>query len=106
VDGLEKPAGAQISVTVEPGGAATVSVAGDIDIANADALKATVRSVTADMPERLIFDLSELRFIDSAGIAVLLYATECGAPVEVRKPSAAVRRVVELTGLGAVLKIE
>jgi anti-sigma B factor antagonist len=97
---------AQIAVTVDRGGVATVAVSGDVDIANADALKAAVASVAADMPERLVFDLSELRFIDSAGIAVLLFATECGAPVAVLNPSPAVRRIVELTGLTAVLKIE
>lgn len=105
MDELDSRANAQIAVAAGPGGIATVSVSGDVDIANADALKATVASVAAGMPQRLIFDLSELRFIDSAGIAVLLYATECGAPVEVRNPSAAVRRVVELTGMSAVLKI-
>ena len=97
---------AQIAVTVDPGGVATVAVSGDVDIANADALKATVASVIADTPERLVFDLSDLRFIDSAGVAVLLYATEAGTPVGVLNPSPAVRRIVELTGLTAVLKIE
>jgi anti-anti-sigma factor len=97
---------AKIRTAVDPSGVATVSVSGDVDIANADALKAAIVSVTADPPQRLIFDLGDLRFIDSAGIAILLYATECGAPVELLNASPAVRRVVELTGLSAVLKIE
>jgi anti-sigma B factor antagonist len=97
---------AQIEVSVDPGGVATVAVSGDVDIANADALKAAVQSVTARRPQRLIFDLGELRFIDSAGLAVLLYATECGAPVELLNASAAVCRLVELTGLAGLLKIE
>jgi anti-sigma B factor antagonist len=97
---------AHIAVTVDASGVATVAVSGDVDIANADALKAAVESVTAGSPARVIFDLSELRFIDSAGIAVLLYAAESGAPVGLLNPSPAVRRVVELTGLTAVLKIE
>jgi anti-sigma B factor antagonist len=95
-----------MAVSIDPTGVATVAVSGDVDIANADALKATVASVVADAPERLVFDLSDLRFIDSAGIAVLLYATEYGAAVELLNPSPAVRRVVELTGLTAVLKIK
>ena len=106
MDELDGPASAQIAVSVDPAGVATVAVSGDVDIANADALKETVESVIAGVPARLIFDLSDLRFIDSAGIAVLLYATESGTPVEVLNPSAAVRRVVELTGLTAVLKVE
>jgi anti-anti-sigma factor len=107
VDELDsQQAPAHIAVTVNAGGVPTIVVSGDVDIANADALKAAVDSVSAGAPERVIFDLSDLRFIDSAGIAVLLYATERGAPVELLDPSPAVRRVVELTGLTAVLKIE
>jgi anti-sigma B factor antagonist len=97
---------ARIAVSIDPTGVATVAVSGDVDIANADALKATVVSVVADAPERLVFDLSDLRFIDSAGIAVLLHATEYDTAVELLNPSPAVRRVVELTGLTAVLKIK
>lgn len=95
----------QIEASVAPTGVATVALSGDVDMANADAIKAAVDSITGDRPERLVFDLSDLRFIDSAGIAALLYATECGAPVELLNPSPAVRRVVELTGLTEVLKI-
>ena len=97
---------AQFEASVDANGVATVAVSGDVDIANADALKAAVQSVTAARPQRLIFDFGELRFIDSAGLAVLLYATECGAPVELLNASHAVRRLVELTGLAGLLKIE
>jgi anti-anti-sigma factor len=106
VDDDLNSADAQIEISVDPSGVATVAVAGDVDIANADALKAAVQAATTGQPQRLIFDVGELRFIDSAGLAVLLYATECGAPVELLNPSPAVRRLVELTGLSGLLKIE
>jgi anti-anti-sigma factor len=65
-----------------------------------------VASITADRPERLIFDLSGLRFLDSAGIAVLIGAAAMVNAVHLRDPSPIVRRVVEVTGLSDVLLIE
>jgi anti-sigma B factor antagonist len=101
-----RAADAAIKMGSDATGAAVVTVSGDLDISNADALEATVTSITATRPERLIFDLSGLRFIDSAGITVLLGAAAKVKDVRLRKPSPAVRRVVELTGLAEVLPIE
>ena len=101
-----RAADAAIRTGSDPTGTPIVTVSGDLDISNADALDAAVTSITATSPERLIFDLSGLRFIDSAGITVLLGATAKVNDVRIRKPSPAVRRVVELTGLDEVLPIE
>lgn len=99
------PAEAAIHTRSDPTGVPIVTVSGELDISNADALEATVSSITAKRPERLIFDLNGLRFMDSAGIAVLLGAA-AKVNVHLRAPSPAVRRVVELTGLTEVLSIE
>lgn len=101
-----RAADAAIRTGSDPTGTPIVTVSGDLDISNADALDAAVTSITATSPERLIFDLSGLRFIDSAGITVLLGAAAKVNDVRIRKPSPAVRRVVELTGLDEVLPIE
>ena len=100
------PAQAVIQTRSDPTGAPVVRVAGDLDMSNAGELEATVASVAGASPERLIFDLSDLRFMDSAGIAVLLGAVSKVRAVVLRDPSPAVRRVVELTGLTDVLPIE
>jgi anti-anti-sigma factor len=97
---------AAIDTHTDPSGAAIVTVSGDLDISNADALEATVASIVARRPERLVFDLTRLRFMDSAGIAVLLGAAAKVQSVHIRNPTPAVRRVVELTGLTQVLPIE
>lgn len=102
----ERVAQVVIDTTVDPSGAPVISVSGELDISNADSLKAAVSSVTAQRPDRLIFDLSGLRFMDSAGIAVLIGATTEVGTVYLRKPSAIIKRVVELTGLSRVLPIE
>jgi anti-anti-sigma factor len=97
---------AEIDAHTDLSGVPIVTVSGDLDISNADALEATVASIVARRPERLIFDLTRLRFMDSAGIAVLLGAAGKVESVHIRSPTPAVRRVVELTGLSQVLPIE
>ena len=102
--GSDRAAAVAINTRSDADGVPVVSVSGEVDVSNVDVLKASVASVTASQPERIIFDLSDLSYIDSAGIAVLLSAaTECA--VRLRDPSPAVRRVVELTGLTDVLPV-
>jgi anti-sigma B factor antagonist len=102
----ERAAEVVIDTRFDPAGVPIVTVSGDLDISNAGRLERAVASITAERPERLIFDLSGLRFMDSAGIAVLLDAARKVNAVRLRDPSPAVRRVVELTGLTDVLSIE
>jgi len=96
-----------IDTAVDGSGAPIITVSGELDISNAASLQSKVGSIiTAERPARMIFDLSGLRFMDSAGIAVLIGAASKVDVVRLRNPSPIVRRVVELTGLSAVLPIE
>lgn len=95
----DRPAQAAFATSIDATGAPIIAVSGELDMSNAGALQAIVASVAAERPERVIFDLSGVRFIDSAGIAVLLVCGERVPEVHLRKPSQAVRRVIELTGL-------
>lgn len=99
------PAPLSFDVRREGEGAHVVSLAGELDSSNVDTLAAPIAALLAERPERLIFDLGELRFMDSAGIAVLVHAAAEVGPVEVRDPSPIVRRVIEVTGLTNVLRI-
>src|SRR6266566_537739 len=81
----------------DPSGVPIVTVSGELDVSNAAALQAAVASIVAEHPERLIFILSGLRYMDSAGISVLLGAAAEVKAVHLRDPSPVVRRVVELT---------
>jgi anti-sigma B factor antagonist len=89
----------------EPGGP-VIAVSGDLDIASVAQLRSAVDEVAAARPEELTFEMSGLRFMDSAGIAVLLAASGSVPTVRLRNPTKAVRRVIELTGLTEVLKVE
>ena len=102
----DQPAEAVIQTGSDPSGVPVVTVSGELDMSNADALEAAVAAIAAAGPDRLIFDLSGLRFMDSAGIAVLIGASAEVKSVRLRAPSLAVRRVVELSGLSEILPIE
>ena len=105
VDG-ERAAEIVIDTRIDPMGVPIVILSGELDSSNVGSLEATLGSITARQPERLIFDLSGLRFMDSAGIAVLIRAAATVEAVYLRDPSPIVRRVVEVTGLSGVLPIE
>lgn len=95
----------RIAVDRTESGDPLVVVAGDLDMSNAEALGSRVSDVLAEHPERLVFDLGELRFMDSAGIAVLIRALARVGTVEVRSASPAVRRVLEVTGLSEAMAL-
>jgi anti-anti-sigma factor len=87
----------------DPDGEVVIAVlSGEVDMSNASSLNAAVATITATPPSRLTFDLAGLRFIDSAGLAVLVSAA-ARTTVSVRNPSAIVRSVIEATGLSTVL---
>jgi anti-anti-sigma factor len=94
-----------LSTRLDPGGARVVSVAGELDSSNAQMLADTMATLLAERPERVIFELGALRFMDSAGIAVLVRTAADVETVEIRDPSPIVRRVIEVTGLTHVLRI-
>jgi anti-anti-sigma factor len=77
---------------------------GTLDVVSSPAVSAAIGEALAVPAERAIFDLSDLTFMDSSGIAVLLTAAQ-RLRVQVRRPSPIIRQVIELTGLGEALPI-
>jgi anti-sigma B factor antagonist len=79
-----------------------IHVAGELDLAVAEQLREAIeRSESA----HTLIDLSDCRFIDSTGIAVLVHAHQSskseGRLVIVHSPSDQVLRVFQITGLTA-----
>jgi stage II sporulation protein AA (anti-sigma F factor antagonist) len=95
----------QIETHAGSSGTQIVTLRGELDSSNAASLETAVASIAAQHPQRLIFDLSDLGFMDSAGIAVLI-STATKTSVSLRNPSPIIRRVLETTGLTDVLPIE
>lgn len=105
---VEDSGSAPLGVETRPDapGGPVITVSGDLDISSVERLRSAVIELAASHPEELTFDMARLRFMDSAGIAVLLGAASSVPSVRLRNPTVAVRRVIELTGLGEVLKVE
>ena len=85
--------------------AATVlSVRGEVDLATAPALRSAITRVVRTEQELLVIDLMAVTFLSSAGLLVLVEATEAGSP-EVRVVAAGrvTHRPICLTGLDAIL---
>jgi anti-sigma B factor antagonist len=101
-----EPPTVQIDTHLDPTGAQVVVLSGELDTSNAALLQERVESLAPQPAQRLIFDLGGLRFMDSAGIAVLLGAEAKASSVSLRNPSPIIRRVLETTGLSAVFSIE
>jgi anti-anti-sigma factor len=88
-----------------PRGEVTVRLRGEIDLSNAESLWPTIARAVERFPETLAFDLSEVGFMDSSGIALLLRTTHSVKTVQVRNASPMIRRVLELTGLEEIFRI-
>ncbi len=83
-------------------GRCAVEVSGEIDLAVADELKATLDPAMQGN-QLVVVDLSECDFIDSTGIAILVTAqkqlAEQGGRLALCSPADQVRRVLDLSGL-------
>jgi anti-sigma B factor antagonist len=83
-----------------------IRLSGELDSSNAARLETALAAVLSPRPELVVFEMSGLRFMDSAGISVLVKLAAEVETVRIRDPSPIVRRVIEITGLTGVLRIE
>jgi anti-anti-sigma factor len=97
-----------ITVTIQADGATTVvRVTGDIDADTSPALREVVTPLLQQgLPHTVIFDLSDVSFMDSAGLTVLISVTRGGRTVLLRHPSDILTRLIAATGLSDLLPIE
>ncbi len=101
-----EPPTVQIDIHLDPTGAQVVILSGELDSFKRCIASGAGESLPPQPPRRLIFDLTDLRFMDSAGIAVLIGAAAKASNVSLRNPSPIIRRVLEATGLSSVFSIE
>ena len=89
----------------EEDGALVLRLTGDLDVTNAEQVRSAIDAAVSSQTERLIFDLEDLQFMDSSGLAMLVSMTQKVHEVRVRNPSSIVRRLIELTGLADALHV-
>ena len=84
-----------------------VSLHGELDLANAKALEDELIRIEATGVSRIVLDLSELKFIDSTGLAVIVKAHRRAMNgdhvLRLLRPHGEVARAFEVSGLDQVL---
>ena len=88
------------------GGVLTFKVGGQLDVSTEDVLKSTLAEVVdAGDLAKVVIDVSELDFMDSSGLAVLLVVAGEVPRFELHNPTRVVRRVVTIAGLAETLRM-
>jgi anti-sigma B factor antagonist len=87
--------------------APTIIVVGEFDMTGTERFWAHISQAVAARPVSLTIEARGLTFIDSSGLAAMVRAreaaTEAGVGFRVSEPSPPLRRIVEISGLEALL---
>ena len=82
---------------------------GELDIATTPELEQALAEATVDAVAEIVLDLRELTFMDSTGLRALAQANsraeECGIALSIIRGSRQIERVLEISGLGAMLPL-
>jgi anti-anti-sigma factor len=84
-------------------GMPVIRLSGELDMVSVERVRPAVEGALTGEDDRLAFDVRELEFMDSSGIALLVSASRKARQVELRHPTPIVRRLIELTGLTELL---
>jgi anti-sigma B factor antagonist len=91
-------------------GTVTLSLDGEIDLANADELEARLDALVTSTTGDLRVDCNDLEFIDSSGLAALVRARrqlmETGRALVIVRARPALRQVLEVLALDEVFIVE
>jgi anti-sigma B factor antagonist len=89
-------------------GVAVVSIGGEIDLSTAPAFEAAIAGALDDDPPVLVIELSEVRFMASAGLRILAATHEKvskSAQLAIVANNPATSRPIQLTGLDKIMSL-
>lgn len=90
-------------------GRTRVCVEGEVDVSNASELRDALDGALSSGSQEVEIDLSQVPYIDSTGIGVLVgtahRATDKGVGLVVSRPQSNVARVLKLLGVGEELHV-
>jgi anti-sigma B factor antagonist len=95
-----------VVASVVVGDEALLTFRGDLDLASRDVVLAALTAALDEGATKVTVDLEQVPFVDSTGIGTLLEVCRREAALIVRRPVPEVRRVLELTGLEAVITFD
>jgi anti-sigma B factor antagonist len=85
-------------------------LSGELDTISAPELASSLEEVLAQPHARVMLDLNDLSFVDSAGVSVLIKAKQSaetrGRTLVLRRPTEQLERVFALVGLANWLAVE
>jgi anti-sigma B factor antagonist len=91
-------------------GRPTVVIEGEVDLSNAEQVTACLEEAGLEREPAVVVDMSAVAFIDSSGLHAMYRAHErqeaAGMALILRSPSPRVLRLIELTNLDGVLRID
>jgi anti-anti-sigma factor len=95
--------------TREEGELVRIAVAGELDLSSALTFDEEVRRAEERRPETLVIDLSELKFLDSTGLRLIMSAQararKRGYRLAIVEGGDAVKRIFRLAGVNRRLEI-
>ena len=94
----------------QSGATAQLALSGDLDMSATFRLEPTLdRLLSSGQVGEVVLDLSDVQFVDSSGLGLLLATNErsreAGTPMAIVGPSPEVRRVFRLAGVEGVLPL-
>lgn len=94
---VREPADFEVTVVSETPERAVVRVTGDLDMATADNFTRSLEDLETSL--RLVIDLSDCTFLDSAGVRVITSTLRDDRRVSLVVSDPGIRRVLEITAL-------
>jgi anti-sigma B factor antagonist len=106
-DGDAPEAGSAVTVDLLPSDAGQVllKLSGQIDVSTEAVVRDALDQAVGDGTSKVVLDMSEVDFMDSSGIAVLLVAARRVDALELHCPTEIIRRLITIAGLSEALRM-
>ena len=99
------PSKLTVELVSSEGAVATLKITGQLDVSTESQMRAALDQATDRGATKLALDVSELEFMDSSGLAVLIIAARGVESIELHNPSAIIRRLITIAGLTDTLRM-
>jgi len=100
----------ELSVNNNGNGNYTIVVSGEIDICSAPDFKEKLYSAIGDIPADVVLDFTNLEYIDSMGLGILVGALKRikghGHDIVIKNAGSTVKKLFRITGLDKVFVME
>jgi anti-anti-sigma factor len=91
---------------VRQNGSVVVRLAGELDLYNAERIRTALTQAAEGAPDRVVVDLSQVEFIDSTALGVLIEArARLGSGLLLAAPQLETRRALQVSGLDRHLPV-